>query len=369
MNAGLVSLGADVSVYTTRIDGAGEVAAKSGAPVILDGVKVHYFEPSFPRSWFYSSQFRKALVRTVSSFDIVHITSVFLAASTLGANAASKAKVPFIISPRGSLMKEPLSRRGSFKKRLYISLIEKRNLKRASAIHFTSAAEMDEYAKLGFPLKESIVIPNSFQPETLNASPQTDFRKKYGIPESAKVVLYIGRINFMKGLDRLIESFPEVAKRAPGTKLVIVGGDERGYKAKLDAIVKTKNLASSVIFTGQLVGEEKAAALKSANVFVLPSYSESFGVSLLEAMYFKLPVVTMKEVGLADAVERAGAGVVVGETAPDLVQPISRILGNPELARAMGERGAQLVAKEFSPRTVAEAHLAFYSGVARKTLE
>ncbi|MEK7089219.1 MAG: glycosyltransferase [Patescibacteria group bacterium] len=128
LNKELVRQGVDVTVYTTSADGPNNLEVPNGVPVDLDGVKVYYFKLGFLRSWFYSRTLHKMLAKTAGDFDLIHITSVFLFASTLGAYYAKKFKKSYIISPRGSLMKEPLEMRKSFLKKMYLFLIEKNNL-------------------------------------------------------------------------------------------------------------------------------------------------------------------------------------------------------------------------------------------------
>ncbi len=112
LNVALARAGHDVTVFTTDINGEGRVSVKTDALVMMDGVRIFYFRGSFPRLWFYSRDMHHALAERMNEFDIVHITSVFLAASALGARYAKKIKRPYVISPRGSLMHEPLSMSG-----------------------------------------------------------------------------------------------------------------------------------------------------------------------------------------------------------------------------------------------------------------
>ncbi len=229
LNKWLVKKGAEVTVYTTNIDGSGNLDVPLNKEVDIDGVKVFYFPVSF-RPWQYSCSLRRALTQNIKNFDFIHITSVFLAASTLGVYYAKKFKKPYIISPRGSLMKEPLARKSSLKKKIYLSLIEKNNLKDA-VIHFTTEDEKIEYLNNGLPLKKSIIIPNGIDIEEFNKNvPPGYFREKFGIPKDKKIVLFLSRLSWKKGLDTLIPAFSEVIKKEPKTVLVLVGGDDEGYK-------------------------------------------------------------------------------------------------------------------------------------------
>ena len=155
LNKWLVKKGIDVTVYTTNLDERETMGVPVGEPVFIDGVRVFYFKSSFFKKWFCSRQFAVALKKNLPDFDLVHITSVFLAFSFFGACFAKKFKKPYIISPHGSLMKEPLNMKSRLKKMIYLKLAEKRNLTGAAAIHFTVEAEKAEYLESGLPLKKS----------------------------------------------------------------------------------------------------------------------------------------------------------------------------------------------------------------------
>ena len=349
LNKRLAKKGCEATVYTTNIDGEGVSNVPLGEEVNIDGVKVFYFPVSF-RPWQYSCRLRRALAKNINDFDLVHITSVFLSASTLGAYYAKKFNKPYIISPRGSLMAEPLKKSG-LKKKIYLSLVEKKNLANASAIHFTTEMEKEEYLKAGLPLKKVIVIPNGIEREvaqnlTRNYA-EKSFRKKFGIFSDKKIVLFLSRISWKKGLDTLIPTFAEVIKKEPKTVLVIAGGDDEGYGENLKSQISNLKINNSVIFTGMLLGNDKIAAYRESDVFVLPSYSENFGQTVVESMACGTAVVITKNVGVAPSVERVGTGIVIEKNEKQLTEAILKILGNPKIAVEMGKRGRELVEKEF----------------------
>ena len=359
LNKWLVKKGAEVTVYTTNIDGSGNLDVPLNKEVDIDGVKVFYFPVSF-RPWQYSCSLRRALTQNIKNFDFIHITSVFLAASTLGVYYAKKFKKPYIISPRGSLMKEPLAKKSSLKKRIYLSLIEKNNLKDA-VIHFTTEDEKIEYLNNGLPLKKSIIIPNGIDIEEFNKNvPPGYFREKFGIPKDKKIVLFLSRLSWKKGLDTLIPAFSEVIKKEPKTVLVLVGGDDEGYKKNVQLLITNYQLQDKAIFTGMLGGDDKIAAYKDSQVFVLPSYAENFANVVIEAMYFGLPVVITRNVGISPSVERIGAGIVIDKDEEQLTGAILKILNNPDLAAKMGEAGRKLVETEFSWPEIAENFIEEY---------
>lgn len=378
LNKMLVKKGVDVVVYTMNFDGERRLDVPLEKEVNLDGVKVYYFPMTF-RPWQYSYKLHRALVKNIKNFDLIHITSVFLSTSTLGTYYARKYKIPYIISPHGSLMDEPLRFR-SFKKWLYVFLFERRNLKNASAIHFVVEAEKEDYLKTSLPFKKSIVIPNCFDTEKLNQKSQPRlFREKINLTNDKKVILFLGRLSWIKGLDTLIPAFAEVVKKEPKTILILVGPDEGGYKKEIIKMIENsrliyKDLDSisinqlnqyksaqisinqrvNIIFTGMLTGVDKIVAFQESDIFILPSYSENFGMAVVEAMYFGLPVVITKNVGISPSVEKAQAGLVINKDENQLVEAILKILNNPDLAKKMGENGKKLVREEFNSDKIAD---------------
>ena len=254
---------------------------------------------------------------------------------------------------------EPLELKGAFKKLAYkklayIYLFEKRNLADAAAIHFTVPKEEEEYFKHKLPLKKSIIIPNGIDPADLNEeSPAGYFRNKFNIGKNKKIVLFLSRISWKKGLDTLIPACAEVFKNFPDALLVIVGGDDEGYQKNVEDMINKNGIKNNVIFAGLLLGKDKIAAFRESDVFVLPSYSENFGMAVIEAMHFGLPVVITPEVGIAKRIEEAKAGLVVKKETKAVAEAIKKIISNKDLAEEMGEYGRELVEKEFLMPSIA----------------
>jgi glycosyltransferase involved in cell wall biosynthesis len=361
MNKWLVRAGIEVTVFTTNADGKARLAVPLSKETIVDGVKVWYFPVSFPVRWTYSSALRRALAARVGEFDLVHITSVFLAVSMLAARYAKAAGVPYVISPRGSLMKEPLARKSALLKRVYIALVERRNLSGAAAIHFTSAAEEEEYAAEGLPAPRKLIIPNGLDAEAWRAATQGEFRSQWKVAAGRKIVLSMGRIGWKKGFDTLIPAFARVVRTVPDALLVVSGSDDDGYRATVERLVRESGLQSSVLFTGPFDGLD-ARALADADVFVLPSYSENFGMAVGQAMFAGVPVVVTTGVALSRDVERAGAGLVVEKDERAVAEAIIQTLNNREAARNMGAEGKVLAATLLAP-AVAETFKKAYAEI------
>jgi len=368
LNKWLVRKRADVTVYTTNIDGRKRLDVPLNQEVNMDGVKVFYF-PITLAPWQYSSAMREALKRNAGDFDLIHITSVFLAASTLGACYAKKFRKPYIISPRGSLMREPLEKKSAFKKSLYLALFERSNLSGATAIHFTAEEEKKEYIGAGLPLNNSFIVPNGLDAETLDKQvPPGVFRGKFKIGADKKIFLSLGRLSWKKGFDTLIPAFRKVVREIPEAVLVIAGGDEEGYKKTIERFVSENDLETgkNVLFTGELLDDMKLAAFKESDVFVLPSYSENFGMAVIEAMKLGLPVVISAGTAIASFVAKNNAGVVVNKEEDVLADKMIWMIKNPEAAREMSIRAKKLVEEEFSMDKVADMMLAEYNKILKK---
>ncbi len=368
LNKGLAKDGVEVTVYTTNIDGSNNLPVKMD---IIDGVKINYFKSSFPRSWFYSKELKNALSENIKNFDLVHITSVFLSASYLGAKYSKKLNKPYIISPRGSLIPELISKKSSLLKKSYIKCIEGKNLSGASAIHFTTKYEEDMYKELGLPLKKSIIIPNGIDANinlSQNSQDDINFKQKFGIPENAKILLSLGRLNWKKGFDTLIPAFAEVVKEISSAVLVVVGSDsdELGYKNKIEKLVDKYHLAKNIIFTGDLRDNDKAIAYKLSDVFVAPSYSENFGISLVEAMSYGKPVVVTDAVGIASDIREAGAGIVIKKNINELKKGILELFNDEKLRKELGRRGRELVSKKYVWNEIVKNWITEYTKLVRK---
>src|SRR5262249_12404452 len=161
---------------------------------------VHYFRSPWLRRLYYSTDLKGRLGLMIGDFDILHLHSVFLFPTWAGARAAMRAGVPYVLSPRGMLVRDLITRRGALTKGTWIRLIESGSLLRAARIHLTSEDECRALSDLGLALAPTIVIPNgidaprAFSPDAVSADVQALVADGFDI-------LSFGRINWKKGLD------------------------------------------------------------------------------------------------------------------------------------------------------------------------
>lgn len=328
----LAARGHDVDVFTTNVDGEGVLDVPAGKPVAMDGVNVRYFPSPFPRLY-WSPEMRRALVAEVRSYELVHIHAVYLWPDVAAARAARKARRPYVISPRGMLVPELIRQKSRLVKTAWLRLVERPGFAAAAGIHFTSQLEWDDARRVGLPLPSPFVVPNGVEIEP-----------RPSVPREERTLVHLGRINWKKGLDRVIDALPGL----PGVRFVIAGNDEESLTPRLRELAEKNGVADRVEFPGPVYGAAKDELLARATLFVLMSTSENFGNAVLEALAMETPVVLSRGVGLADEVVAADAGAMGLES-------IAPLLADPERRARMGRNGRALVETKFRWDRVAEA--------------
>ena len=319
----LAAAGHQVHVVTTSVDGPGDSDVPHGRPVCIDGVQVHYFRSRLLRRIYWSADLAEALKSMVVDFDVVHLHSVFLFPTRAGARSAIRARVPYVLSPRGMLDRELIAQRSTVTKRAWIALVERGNLAEAACIHLTSAEEHRALLDLGLALAPISVIPNGVEAPISFSSDDISPDVRALVAQGFDVLCF-GRISWKKGLDRLIRAMA----RLPNARAVIAGNDEEGIAEKLQGLAKQCGTGHRVQFLPrQIDGADKEALFAAARLFALPSVSENFGNVVAEAIIRGLPVVVTERVGAAEIVRSSGAGVVVtGSGQEDFAAALAALL-------------------------------------------
>jgi glycosyltransferase involved in cell wall biosynthesis len=257
-----------------------------------------------------------------------------------------------------------------------VSSIELRGAKAADLVITVSYAMKDELIKLGFP-KDKIEVcyngvdPQKYNPETVKAEEVKKLRESYGIKEDESMILFIGRLVGVKGVDKLIMAMPHVLQKYPKAKLVVVGvGDMQEY---LKNLVNTMRLQDSVKLNFNFISEEERILHYAAcDVAVFPSLYEPFGIVVLEAMSMERPVVVgaagvsgMREVVTCYGEEQCGFHVNPSNPA-DIAWGINSALESPEKKQWLGKNGRRRVLKEFTWERAAERTIELYEQVVKR---
>ena len=236
-------------------------------------------------------------------------------------------------------------------------------MKRAVAIHYTTDDEKNKIADFTNLDSKSLVIPCGIDLTQYNQLPKPgDFKIKYPILEDKKYILFLGRINAKKGLDLLIESFSKLALDDNKLFLVIAGGDD-GYRNTIENRIRELNLLQRVLFTGMLSGNDKLAAYVDAEAFVLSSYSENFGMAVVEAMACGTPVVISNKVGIYKDIQEAKGGLVCNLAVNDFYIAIKKLLYNPNLCSEFSTNAKKIVKEKYDISRVADSMIKAYKKV------
>jgi glycosyltransferase involved in cell wall biosynthesis len=346
---GLAALGHDIQVFTTNVDGPGRLDVPLGTPVDIDGVKVRYFPSKILRRLYRSPEMARAVDNEIVTFDLLHLHSVFLWPTTMAVRKARRAGIPYVLSPRGMLVKDLIRRKSRWIKSAWIELFDRRNIANAASVHFTSKVEAVEAERMGFRTKATCIIPNGLDDDEISQSSipsTTEYTRPF---QGSPFLLFVGRVNWVKGLDRLILALPWIKEAG----LVIAGNDDGGYQPHLEKLASDHGVRDRIKFLGPVYGAQKLELMRQASALVLPSYSENFGNVVLEAMAVGCPVVVTPEVGAADVVLETGAGVVL-EGKPQVMGPgLQSLLSDASALKAMSDQGREAITTKFTWRAIA----------------
>lgn len=284
--------------------------------------------------------------------DVVHDNGIWLPHNHAIAQHARAARIARVVSPQGMLAPWAMQHKG-FKKRLAWRLYQRRDLVDADAIHATSESEAADIQRLGLGAPV-VTIPSGVFTGEMSPPHRSARRESAG----QRVALFLGRLYPVKGLPLLIEAWARL--RPGGWTLVLAGPDEEGHKARLESLIRQANLEDVISFAGPVSGEAKASLLQEADLFVLPSLSESFGLVVAEALAAGVPVITTTATPWS-ALVAEGCGWI----APPTVDGIAVALGTATALdradlRRMGEIGHAFAHREFNWSRLVERHIALY---------
>ena len=292
-------VGNEASGPTYSVVGLGQSIAAQGNEVLVFTVKngatsvaesyEHKIFPkaSFPSSLWRSPELYQALKRASESADILHSHSLWVMPNVYPGWVAKKTQTPLVLSPRGTLSEWALSR-SAIRKKLFWHILQKNVVKAAVCLHATSEDEFLDIRRAG--LKQPVcIIPNGIDIPDMVLTEKSSSDTSVGL----KTLLYLGRLHPIKGIDLLLKAWSEIASARPEWQLRIVGPGGEGYTNELINLV-FKLKAPRVDFIGPVFGKEKQLEYQRADIFVLPTHSENFGMTVAEALANGIPVVTTK---------------------------------------------------------------------------
>ena len=317
--------------------------------VAANDLRIRLYNTIWPKSWFRSPILIQEIRNEISSIDIFHLHEVWSYPQYAAAKLAREREIPYIISPRGSLNAASIHRKG-LKKQGYLRLMGRRMLNNSSCLHAVSPFEIEGFRRIGYK-GPAVVIPNGVNMDDYMQMPDSfEADEKWPKLSGRRVVLYLSRLSPEKGLDQLILAWADLTacNSYDDAVLVLAGPDDRGYRAFIEALVEGQGLESNVIFTGMVQNRKKEALISRCDIYVLPSYSEGFSLSILENMAAGNPVLITPGCNFPEVTENR-AGVCVQPERFSLLKGLRNLLDmSVEDRHAMGRRGRELVSQNYT---------------------
>jgi glycosyltransferase involved in cell wall biosynthesis len=300
--------------------------------------------PSGRLRWVWDSRLHAELGNAIRQSSVVHIHGLWQEHSAAAARLCRQLGKPYLVSAHGMLEPWALNR-AKWKKKAYFGAVEGNVLRRAVALRALTQAELTFYRNLGLsnPIE---VLPNGVD-LPLRSSPHP-FLEAFPYLADRRLIIFLGRVHPKKGLDILFRAWAQVRTGFPGAHLVVAGPDEDQTVSTLVSIARDLGIENQITFTGMLRGPLKWSALSAASAFVLPSHSEGFSVSVLEALGSGLPVIVSRACYFPEVVE-SGCGWEIEPNESELVRTLSDALSMPPPTLSeMGRRGRVLAETSFS---------------------
>lgn len=288
-----------MTVYTT--DSIDKNVRSEEKMVKLDSILVHYFKNiSNLLAWhniFLPPGMFLKLLKKSKDFDVIHLQDYRFLPHIMVYFIAKTRKVPYVFQPRYAY--NTFYQKALLKK-IFDITFGHRLLRNASMIIAQMPTEAKEYENLGIEKEKIATIPNGLViPESIELPERSLFRKKYGLNEDCKIILYLGRIDRVKGPDLLINAYADIIKSVKNTKLVIAGPDG-GFKVFLEKLIVDLRIEDKVLFTGSLTGIDKYAAFVDADVYIMPSMHEGLSLAPLEAYACLTPIIVTDRCGTSE---------------------------------------------------------------------
>ena len=359
-----VRTGIDVVVVTTNDDAESYLDVPLRKQVDYYGIPV-IFLPKWDapiralREFTVSLAFHRWLIRNVHGFDVVHIHALFSFLPSLAMRYCRRKSIPYIVRPSGLLCRWSLTQ-SKLRKTMFLALSDRAGLNAASMIEYTADLEREEASDLGL-VSPTCVVPYGVHVAPVVPQSRNRLREKLGLNEAQPLILYMSRVHPKKGIELLLDAFERWER--PDKFLVIAGHTDGEYDRKVMERVQSGPCRDKVCFWGFATGEGKQLLLQGADVFVLPSYSESFGIVVAEAIAAGLPVITTRGVPLYSFIERYGFGWIVGTSPASITEALETRFSSepPEELRNVQARGRETVQENFGWERIGQMVSTMYS--------
>jgi glycosyltransferase involved in cell wall biosynthesis len=363
----LVNVGVDVTILTTDSNGDnGQVPLDVvlNQPIQQDGYEIIYFRCSPFRRYKFSWDLLSWLNKHAHEYDLAHIHALFSPVSSMAAAICRYRKLPYILRPLGTLDPADLRKKKQLKQ-LYAAVLERPNLAGAAAVHFTSSQEAKVSARFG-AITRDLVLPLGVIPANHKADEiDKNVLQRFDIPGDMPLILFMSRIDPKKGLDLLIPALSKLFNEGCKFHFVLAGTNPQdpSYEEAIKKEIQNSVLHPHTTITGFVTGELKSALLEAADLFVLPSYYENFGIAVAEAMVAGTPVVISDQVHIWQEVHNSQSGWVAKTEVDSLTQKLREALQNPQECLNRGLNAQNYALQYYSWDAIARQIYQFYQQV------
>lgn len=353
-----------VDIITTNANSKEKINVSLNTWVTQENYQIKYFDCWHKNDFVLSFPLIKWLNSHVSYYDIIHTNTIFSPLVTLVQLICRWQRKPYVVTPHGMLEPWALSHK-AWKKQMYYALAEKVALQKASAIQVLASSEGNclHNMQITTPL---VTAPNGIHKQEFANLPSAElFYQNFPSTRDKTLILFLGRIDPKKGLDLLAPAFARSRALFPQAHLAIAGPDNIGFTPTVQSYFAKVGCLEAVTFTGMLAGSLKYAALAAATLYIAPSYSEGFSMSVLEGMASGLPcIITTKcnfpEAGVAQAAH------IVNIDANEVANALIECLSNPQQAKEMGDRAREFIFANYTWEQSAQKLSAGYKKILNK---
>ena len=361
----LAEAGAEVTVATTDSNGDVDEAPLDvplAQPVAQDNYTVWYFRCSPFRRYKFSLGLLRWLWEHAAEYDVAHIHALFSPVSSLAATILRQRGVPYLLRPLGTLDPADLQKKKQLKQ-LYAAVLERPNIAGAAAIHFTSAQEAAVSERFGTKTAD-VVLPLGVT-SLPDPNEAIDIYERFTIPRDRPIILFMSRLAPKKGLDLLIPALEMLQTEGVDFHLLLCGANpqDRQYEQLIHTQIQNSPLQACSTLTGFVSGDLKTALLKTADLFILPSYYENFGISVAEAMLAGLPVIISDQVHIWQDIQQSQAGWICSCSQSSLITQLREALKSPEERSQRGLNAAKAAQERYSWQAIAQQAIAVYRSI------
>lgn len=352
-------LGADITLITTDDNGADRLDMPLGQPIEQDGYRTIYFRRTL-RAYTFSWPLTRWLIDHIADYDFLHAHAVFCYPPLVAAFLAFIRRVPYAVTPHGLLLSWGLNRGRTRAKKLSMALWDIPLLDRAAFVHATSDLERRELEALGLKSPIELVLLG-WQPAYADTGATIKKLATWPSHKKERVkLLFVGRFHSTKGLDLLFPAVARALEQRDDLILLLAGRGEAEYEEWMCREIERHGIQGSVYWLGFIEGAEKSYAYTHSDIVAVPSYSESFGMVVLEAAGHGVPVIVSDQVAIHAEIAQARAGIVVPCQVEPLAEAITRLASDSNLRREMGNQGVNVVREKFNKKSTASTLLALY---------